>query len=79
MHPTTPSLHRPTASLPPSAPSREVQAGVVLLAMLVPVEVAEKLADYGAPHGLSAGQLAAETLTEKWAPHLSELGALRAA
>ena len=74
MNPTTPSLHRPTAPLLAAAPSREV-----LLAMLVPVEVAEKLAEYGAPHGLSAGQLAAETLTEKWAPHLSELGALRAA
>lgn len=68
-----------SATLSASAPSREasaseVPAGLVPLVVLVPEGVAGVLGEYGAEHAMSASELAAQTILEKWAPHLVEFG-----
>jgi hypothetical protein len=52
----------------------------VTVTMLLPAELVEKLAEFAAVQTAgSVGELAAETLFEKWAPHLSRLGRMDAA
>ncbi len=48
--------------------------------MILPAELVAKLAEFAAVQtDGSVGELCAETIFEKWAPHLSRLGRLESA
>ena len=67
MNATTPSLQHPTIPFDGAVP--------VTVTFQMPADLVRLLAEYAAVQtGGSVGELCAETIFEKWAPHLSRLG-----